>query len=240
MKKFCEKHGEYESEIVKIMGVTFEQSCPICAKEAEEKEAQEEAERKRRSIIANNMLRGVEEEFIGKTLEDFIPETESEHQALNAAKDLSAGFIKKLIMIGDNGVGKTLLADALVQKHDGIRITMFELSCKIRSAFNSGLNEIDILDGLLKRPLIVIDEIGRTKGSDAERNWMSYLVDKAHARGIKLMLISNRKMARSLPKEQRGEAFEFYVDNDVISRLRQNSRIVEVKGRDRRTALAAL
>lgn len=240
MKRFCEKHGEYEAQTFKIMGTTFEQACPKCAKEAAEKEEAEQVELRRRSNILRNMERGVEEEFIGKTLDDFIPESESEHQALNAAKDLSAGFIRKLILLGDNGTGKTLLADALVQKHDGIRITMFELSCRIRSAFNSGKNELDILDGLLKYPLIVIDEIGRTKGSDAERNWMSYLVDKAHARGIKLMLISNRKMARSLPKEQRGEAFEFYVDNDVISRLRQNSRIVEVHGRDRRTAMAAL
>lgn len=240
MKCVCDKHGEYEAQTIEILGKQFIQGCPECQKIEEEREDREKAERK--AIERKNHYEkiGVDPEFIGKTLDDYIPETETEKDALQAARDLDEGKIKKLLLLGDNGTGKTHLADALVQKHNGIRITMFELSARIRAGYNEGISEIEVLDDLLSHGIIVIDEIGRTKGSDAERNWMSYLTDKAHTHDIRLMYISNRKMARSLPADRRGEAFEFFIDNDVISRLRQNSRIVEVHGRDRRAADAAV
>ena len=108
------------------------------------------------------------------------------------------------------------------------------LSDLIRRGFKDGKTECDVLDKILEYPFIAIDELGRTKGSDAERNWLSYLVDKAHTRGIRLMLISNRQTAKNLPAERKGEAFEYFVDNDVISRLHSTSRVVEINGRDRR------
>lgn len=239
MIKYCDKHGEYECEIFEALGRQIIPGCPECEREETEREVREEQERKERAIIARFQRLGIEPEFYNKTLDDYKPETESERAALDATRDLEDGKIKKLLLLGDNGTGKTHLANALVDKFDGIRITMFELSCMIRSGYNEGKNEIDILDKILEHTIVVIDEIGKTKGSDAERNWMSYLVDKAHTRDIRLFFISNRKMARSLPAERRGEAFEYYIDNDVISRLRQNSKIVEVHGRDRRAATMA-
>lgn len=113
---------------------------------------------------------------------------------------------------------------------------MFEISARIRQGYNNNISELDVLDEILSYPLIVIDEVGRTKGSESEHNWLSYLIGKAHARGIKLILISNRHTARNLPAERRGEAIENYFDNDVISRLKQDTLIVEVNGRDRRAA----
>lgn len=239
MKKFCDKHGEYECEAFNLLGLQIIPGCPECAKEESEREIQEEQERKERARTARLLRMGVEPEFFNKSLDDYIPETESEREALDAARDLENGRIKKVLLLGDNGTGKTHLANALVQKFDGVRITMFELSCRIRQGYNEGKSEIEILDQLLEHKIIVIDELGRTKGSEAERNWLSYLIDKAHTRGIRIMLISNRKMARSLPVERRGESFEFFIDNDVVSRLRQNSRIIEVHGRDRRSAALA-
>lgn len=239
MVKYCDKHGEYESEMFEILGLQIIPGCPECAKEETEKEVQQEAERKERARLTALQLRGIEPEYIGKTLDDFKPETTTEREALDAARDLEDGRIKKLLLLGDNGTGKTLIATALAQKFDGVVINMFELSGKIRAGYSEGINEVTYLDRLLNHKFIAIDEMGRTKGSDAERNWMSYLIDKAHTRGIRLMLISNRKMARSLPAERRGEAFEYFIDNDVISRLKQNSKIVEVHGRDRRAAALA-
>lgn len=239
MIKRCNKHGEYECEIFEILGLQIIPGCPECTKEETEREVREETERKARAKADRLMRHGVEPEFFNKTLDDYKPETESEREALDAARDLEDGRIKKLLLLGDNGTGKTLIATALAQKFDGVVINMFELSGKIRAGYSEGINEVTYLDRLLNHKFIAIDEMGRTKGSDAERNWMSYLIDKAHTRGIRLMLISNRKMARSLPADRRGEAFEYFIDNDVISRLKQNSKIVEVHGRDRRAAALA-
>lgn len=234
MKTICERHGEYEAEVLELFGHKIISNCPICEKELENLEAKVKAEAQDEARAETLRRQGIEPEHYNASLENYKAENETEKQALEAAKELAAGKIQKLILLGQNGTGKTHLACALVQLLGGVRITMFELSAKIRAGYNNGQSELDILDNLLNKPFIALDEIGRTKGSDAEKNWLSYLMDKAHTRGIKLLLISNRQRASNLPQERRGEAFEFYFDNDIISRLRQNSRIVEVHGRDRR------
>lgn len=232
--EYCEKHGKYNAEIIEFMGSVIVPNCPVCEKEQEAEEAKLEAEAKKRNYLEYLQLHGIEPEHQAATLSNYKVENASEGEALQAAKDLAEGKIKKLILLGSNGTGKTHLACAIIQQIGGTRITMFELSARIRAGYNGGQSELEILNGLLKEPFICLDEIGRTKGSDAEKNWLSYLMDKAHTRGIPILLISNRQKANTLPVERRGEAFEFFFDNDVISRLRQNSKIVEVHGRDRR------
>lgn len=240
MKNICEKHGEYEFEIIKIFGREFKTHCPKC--DAERENAEVEKQKRQKELNKNKTLvaRGIEPEYFGATVNNYQTENESEILAKTTALDLQNGTIKKMLLFGSNGVGKTYLACALAQELHGVRITMFELSAKIRAGFNNGQSEIYILDELLNYGFIAIDELGRTKGSDAERNWLSYLIDKAHTRKIPLMLISNRHSARNLPAERRGEAIEYFFDNDVISRLRQDSRIVEINGRDRRATLSAI
>lgn len=234
MTEVCEKHGKYEAEIMEVFGLKIVSNCPECARVQEEAEKQAEAKIEMNRMIERLQKRGIEREHINASLENYKAENESEKNALESARELAEGRLKKLILLGNNGTGKTHLACALVRKLGGIRITMFELSARIRAGYSRGESELDILDELLAYPFIALDEIGRTKGSESEKNWLSYLLDKAHTRGIPLLVISNRQMARSLSADRKNEAFEFYFDNDVISRLRQNSRIVEVHGRDRR------
>lgn len=237
MEKICEKHGKYQSEPIQLFGRTIsETGCPICTQEeeaAEKKRQQEIAQELHRQDLIN---RGIEPEFFNATLDNYKAESPSEHEALRAARDMAEGKVSKILLLGSNGVGKTHLADALALQLNGVRITMFELSARIRAAFNRGESEIDVLNRFLKYQFIAIDEIGRTKGSEAEKNWISYFLDKCHTRGIRVMLISNRHTAKNLPEDRRGEAIEYYFDNDVISRLRQSTKIVEVTGRDRRAA----
>lgn len=236
-KKICEKHGEYYTEIVELFGMHTEfDKCPVCAAEQELQEVKRQEEEDARRFIESYDKRGIEPEFYNATLDNYKPETPSEKEAKQAVQDLIDGKIHKLVLLGQNGTGKTHLGIAAVKALKGIRITMFELSARIRAGFNEGYSELKVLNELLEYRIIVIDELGRTKGSEAERNWMSYMTDKCHTRGIRLMYISNRSTARNLPQDRSSEAFENYFDNDVISRLRQDSKIVEVKGRDRRGA----
>lgn len=239
--KECEKHGSYKSQQFCIFGTTFESPCPKCEAEQTAKENEENKQTQEKAKIANLIERGIEPEFFNASLENYKAENESEKKALQACKDMADGKIKKLMLLGSNGTGKTMLACSLALMLGGVRITMFELSAKIRSSYSNGdfeNSELNILNHLLSYNFICIDEVGRTKGSDAERNWLSYLIDKAHTRNIRLMIISNRQTAKNLSVERRSEAIEHFFDNDVISRLHENTQIVEVKGRDRRAAVA--
>lgn len=237
-KRICERHGEYEAVILPWEGA--ESACPYCARERQ-KEARDEYDRE---IREHEMLRrkeslaerGIEPEFMGATLDNYKAENQTEAQALEACRSIKDGRISKVFLLGDHGTGKTHLACALIKELGGIRTTMFELSCRIRKGYGQNMNEIDVLDGLLEYPFIVIDEVGRAKGSEAEMNWLSYLIDKAHVRGIRICLISNRHLSKSLPPDRKGESVEEFLPNDAISRLRQSCMIVEVKGRDRRAA----
>lgn len=231
----CEKHGNYIAQIVEIFGVKLTTRCPKCEEEEEWTEAKERELEVIRCHNAELQSRGIEPEFFNATFDNFIPENETERMALDVCKRLVNKDIKKVLLLGSNGCGKTHLGCAVAKMTGGRVITMFEISALIRKGYRDGLSEIEVLDELLKYPVLIIDEVGRTKGSDAERNWWSYLLDKAHVRGILLMLISNRHLARYLPKERQAEAFEYFFDNDVISRLKQDSVILEVNGRDRRS-----
>lgn len=230
----CEKHGEYPTQTIRILGKEITLACPECIKEREEKERTEHQLFLKDK--ANEKLRkqGIEPEYFDKTLDDYVPENASEKKALDSCIAMVQGKIKKLLLLGNNGCGKTHLANALVRSLDGVRTTMYELSAQIRQGYQNGTCELDILNKLLEYPLIVIDEVGRTKGSEAEFNWLSYLVDKAHTRGIRLVMVSNKLQAQSLPADKKMNAIEFFLPNDVISRLRQDSIIVEINGRDRR------
>lgn len=235
MLKICEKHGEYEAKEMNFFGKVIITGCPECENERNIQE-QEEFEKLRQMEIAKNKIaRGIEPEYFNVCLEHYKPENLSENSFLQAARDLRARKIEKLIVTGPNGCGKTMLGSAMANELNGIVITMFYLSGKIRQGYNRGMSDIDILDEILSHKFICIDEMGRSKMSDSEKNWLSYLVDKCHVRKIPLMIISNRKLAKSLPKEQQGEALENCFNNDVISRLREKSVIVELQGcRDRR------
>lgn len=238
-KALCPKHGEYEEEVMELFGQVIKSGCPLCEQEMDAEEDRVTKETTSKAQRSRLMVCGIEPEYFNAKLEDYKPENETEKKALEASRDLEAGKIRKLLLIGAHGTGKTMLACCLAQSLGGIRTTMFELGAKIRHGYSCGKSELDILDSLLCYPFICLDEVGRSKGSDAEKNWLSYLIDKAHTRNIRLMIISNRQTAKTLPADRRGEAIECFFDNDVISRLKQNSRIVEVKGRDRRAAAYA-
>ena len=243
MKVKCDKHGVYEAETLNIFGCQITSPCPECSRILAEQEKQEKAEQeylkelwRREGLIK----RGIEPEYFEVTLDNFRAETESETIALEGCRKLVSGELQKLILLGPNGCGKTHLASALALELDGCVVTMYKLGSMIRAGYSEGKSELDILDDILRYKFIAFDEVGRTKGSEAEMNWLSYLIDKAHVRGIKIMLISNRPLARNLPEGRRGESFDRYLPNDVISRLRQRSLFVEIKGRDRRAAVMAI
>ena len=88
---------------------------------------------------------GVKADYETATLGTYEAKTDSQKAALNACKSLKDGGIKKLILLGSNGVGKTHLASALVKLMNGKIITAYEMFALYRSCFSGQDSEIELL-----------------------------------------------------------------------------------------------
>lgn len=187
---------------------------------------------------------GVKADYETATLGTYEPKTESQKEALNACKLLKDGDIKKLILLGSNGVGKTHLASALVKLMNGKIITAYEMYALYRSCFSGQNSEIELLHKFSSYPLLVIDEFGRTKGSEAEENFLSAILDARHSDGLPTMILSNLIRKRDCLHYQNNKeacktrnckgCLEMWLTSDLISRLREDTEVIVIEGEDYR------
>ena len=242
MNCYCEKHDfEYERKLYKLGSRTFATDCPKCQEERLEKQRQEGIKERKKIVeeqqkIARELklkAQNIEPEFYSATLDNYVAKTESQKKALAAVKRLVNGEVKKVIMLGENGVGKTHLGSAAVKIKDGKIMTAYEVSLHIRDGIAWG-KEKESLDELCSYSLLVIDEFGRTKMSDAEKNWHSYIFDKRHVRGLDTMITGNGHFHKDCSKGGCEKCLEAMLDNDTISRFCQNGIIMTVTGPDQR------
>ncbi len=208
--------------------------CPKCQEELEKQEASKEEEESRNAQIRSYIQMNIEPEFFNATLENYSVETAEQKAAVKAVKQLLSGEIQKLVMLGKNGTGKTHLAVAAVKKLGGAIFSMSEIAIHIRDSYSpsSSQTEGEILENLSRLPLLVIDELGRSKGSDAEKNTLSYIIDKRHQRFLPLILISNKHHSRDCQNGGCSDCFENYIGEDIISRLAQNGLLIRFSGND--------
>ena len=186
----------------------------------------------------------IRNEFYNATLENFKAETESQKLALELSRKMVAGGLKKLVLMGGNGVGKTHLGCAVLKRLGGKRYSAYELSALYRECYSpkAKKTELEVMKELSDLPCLMIDELGRTKGSEAEQNFMSLLIDELHTKGKSIIVTTNkiRKSDCQYAKQnaanclncQRGLCIERFLDNDALSRLSQNAGKVTVTGKD--------
>jgi DNA replication protein DnaC/putative replication protein len=245
-KNTCAKCGaEYDQPaLVTQFGVIVARCCPTCV------DKYDAAENSKIKHIKDNNKElwleeiGIKEQYKKATLENYKPQTESQNEALTACKLVDSGELNKLVLLGGNGVGKTHLASALVKKHNGLLITAYEMFATYRGCFSGKTSEIEVIKKFSKIPLLAIDEYGRTKGSEAEENFMSAIIDNRHSNNLPTIILSNLIRKRDCvfytadnkvcANCQRNNCLESRLTKDVISRLRENSRVILVEGEDYR------
>ena len=247
-KNTCAKCGaEFEQPaLISNFGVIIAKYCPECVSKyeaAENSKAKHIKEQNKKEWLESI---GIKEQYEKATLENYKPATESQTEALNCCKLLNEGEITKLVLLGSNGVGKTHLASALVKKHNGLLITAYEMFANYRACFSARAKEteIEIIKKFSKLPLLAIDEYGRTKGSEAEENFMSAIIDNRHSNNLPTLILSNlirkrdcifyQNNNKTCENCQRNNCLESRLTRDVISRLRENSKIVLIEGEDYR------
>lgn len=229
-ERICAKHGRYIAHISEIMGNVFESGCPECDKELNIIEKDKENEKEQEDTVRRYKAMNIEKEFYDATFENYIAETQNEKHALAAMQKIVAERKGKIILLGRNGSGKTHLMSVAVKTLGGYLYSMYEISTMIRQSYTTMAkeSELDIVNRLASCPMLAIDEIGRTKGSETEQNWLSYIVDKRHVRGLPFAMASNKMLKRLIPASEKEKLipFEAYVDSDILSRFQQDTEII--------------
>jgi len=233
----CPKHGiEYEN-LIMAGGVRLTGRCPRCNAEDFEREKQEEGRKARERCIAEFRGMNIEPEYYQASLVTFIATTPELKKNAGLVQNLIDGQVRELVMVGGNGTGKTHLAVAAVKALRGKIYSMYEISTRIRSTYapRAAETELEVVDELARTPILVIDEIGRTKGSGAELDWLSYIIDKRHVRNLPTILISNKHLRRDCPSPTGcPNCFDNYIGEDVMSRLFESGLVLHFTGNDYR------
>ena len=196
----------------------------------EAEKARLEAERAKR-LRAMNLGRIYWDEGFG-TFEAYTPELK---RHLETARSFAANPRGKLVMLGGNGSGKSHLAASILKKTGGVIYTAYEIGVRLRKCFGGADREWEMLDELCGAPVLVIDEIGRTKGSKAELDWLSHMINRRHENLLPVVFVSNCHLKDDCSKDGWcAECFENYFNDDVSSRIAEDGIFMEFTGGDYR------
>jgi DNA replication protein DnaC len=211
VKASCPLHGEYLANEVWLGGQLKEVSeCPECFKLNKAQRAIEE-EKARKEETEKNRLARIKEsrmplEYQVKDFSTFITETESQRNALAMAKRFVNGWEKAkaggygLLLLGGCGTGKTHLACAimleLLDKYACLYPRYYkvtEIFSAVRNTYQQGAttNEEETIKFFSSIQLLVIDEVGVQKGSEAEKRILFSILDNRVTSNKPTILMSN-------------------------------------------------
>ena len=115
---------------------------------------------------------GISEAFRNKTLENYVPKSEKQREALDKARKYVEIFGQysmhmNFILLGQNGAGKTHLAvamgNALIEKNVLVRFVTFQdLLDQLSKSRNQKKETYSVIDKYRDAELLIIDDIFRT------------------------------------------------------------------------------
>ena len=218
-EQHCDQHGPYVS-LQRWPGGSFWSACPACEQQrAERLKAEEEAERAREAEQKAEFARsrrlelsGLEGRMLRSTFENFQATTDAHRKVLQACKALVSPLVTGdgggLWLLGSPGTGKTHLGSAMVshvinvERKRACIHSARELVRMLRSSWSKRgqLSEFaqwypetedEIVEYVGMAGLFVLDEIGSSFNSDAERTQLFDIIDLRYKHSLPTVLISN-------------------------------------------------
>ena len=237
MIKNCRCGKEYEAG----EGMFPVPVCPDCAKEWDaEIEAKEkkEIELVDENIMLENL--GIRPRHYKCTFDNFEVTTETERVSLETCKRMAKSRKGIIVLVGNNGTGKTHLLSSTVREIGAGKIyKMLEIGMFIRKYIGSTtIDELGQLDYLVRLPFLAIDEFDKCKRSESELNWLSYIIDERNER-YRATILSGNCHPEKIHKDgtRCDKCFESIVTPDILDRITQSGTFHYFDGASHRREL---
>lgn len=217
------------------------EECFHCLRDKEDNEFRKEAikQMKRRELRKYDKYSIIPYDLQDASLDSYIPENETQKQALEDVKKYIEGNSDKktLFLQGDTGLGKSHLSlsayKEISQNEPAIYIDVPELMNMIRSTYNGGRTTQDeIMTALQEVELLVLDDIGAEYVKPDANGFESWAADI-------LFQISNARQGKrniyttNFPSKYLSKKYGM-MSKRIISRLMNNAKIIKFEGKDYR------
>ncbi|WP_428947220.1 ATP-binding protein [Acidithiobacillus ferrooxidans] len=215
----CTRHGRYPISTVDDLGTIRYMSpvCPVCAAEQASRRLMESA--------------AIPARYFDCDFSNYVVEVTGQQTALDTCRDYAEHFDERarkgscLILCGDPGTGKNHLASAiaravLAQGRSVLHVTAYDIIARIRQTWQQrgvgNSTELEVIRGFAEVGLLIIDEVGKTFGSDGERVHLFEVIDHRYRDMRPTMILSNEDI----------DGIEKYLGKAAFDRLCQNGGLL--------------
>jgi DNA replication protein DnaC len=202
----CPKHGSFEAKYMRLPmshKIMESRECSKCIIERDDRKSVEEKQKvideSQRLATQRRVKAGISKRNINKTFDDYICNTQAQQHAKTIAENFVKNFPgdQNILMLGSVGTGKTLLAsviiEALLPDYRCLLVKVMDIVRAIKGTWrrDSEQSESDLIDILINKDLLVIDEVGTQFGSDTEKLFIFDIIDGRYQAMKPTILISN-------------------------------------------------
>ncbi len=186
---FCKKHGRYQTVVDTSSGEKG--MCPVCWKEQEEAEKKKKQEHEKLTKIFNS-IDGLPEKYRNAGFKNFElteKKTAAFNRVLKFAKEPRNTW---LLLLGENGTGKTHLAHAVLKMTGGIFREFDDIAIDMQDAQKrSGEGMKKVISKYAAAPMLVIDEVDKVNPTAGRINWLNIILRKRYNDMLPLVLCGN-------------------------------------------------
>ena len=183
----CEKHGDFKC----LVREGENSYCPQCWEE-EEIQRKHEEERKNKIEDILSKIDGLSERYKEAGFKNFVKTTENEAVYQKVLSFALHPYNKWLIMLGNNGTGKTHLAHAVLKVTGGIFRDFDDITNEFLDMQNGiGIGRVNLINKYSSTPMLVIDEIDKVKNTEGRVNWLNIILRKRYDNLFPVIICGN-------------------------------------------------